>query len=235
MTVLHINSSARLENSNTRIIGEYLVDALVEGLVDGSGEHVVSRDLAQQPLPPISAKDLIGVQGSSHSPRASLKRHLAVSDQLIDELNNSNTLVIGAPMYNFGIPASLKQWIDAICRAGISFKYTEQGPQGLLALKRAIIITATGGTPIGGEMDFVSPYLEQVCKFIGINEVFHIHASGSKGTPEQVLAQGRQQVDELMSRLSNSDSSSNNSSSNNSSSNNNSRNNRFNHTVAGAA
>lgn len=216
MTVLHINSSARLENSNTRIIGQYLVDALVEG----SGEDVVSRDFAQHPLPPISAKDLIGVQSSSDSQRASLKTHLAVSDQLIDELNNADTLVIGAPMYNFGIPASLKQWIDAICRADISFKYTEQGPQGLLEVKRAIIITASGGTPVGSEMDFVSPYLEQICGFIGINEVFHIDASGSKGTPEQVIAEGRKQVDELVSRFSSNDSSTNN---------------RFNHTISGAA
>lgn len=221
MTVLHINSSARLENSNTRIIGQYLVDALLEG----SEEQVVSRDLAQQPLPPISAEDLIAVQGSDQKPRASLQAQLALSDQLIDELNNADTLVIGAPMYNFGIPASLKQWIDAICRAGISFKYTEQGPQGLLALKRAIIITATGGAPIGGELDFVSPYLEQVCRFIGINDVFHIHASGSKGTPEEVLVSGRQQVDDLVSRLSSDNSFNKNSPINDS----------LNNTISGAA
>jgi FMN-dependent NADH-azoreductase len=193
MTVLHINSSARLNDSNTRIIGQYLVDAL--------GESVVSRDLAQQPLPPISAEDLVAVHGSSDSQRASLQKQLALSGQLIDELKNADTLVLGAPMYNFGIPASLKQWIDAICRAGVSFKYTEQGPQGLLGVKRAFIITASGGTAIGSEMDFASRYLEHICRFIGIDEVFHIDASGSKGTPEQVIAQGKQQVDVLMSTL----------------------------------
>jgi FMN-dependent NADH-azoreductase len=194
MTVLHINSSARLENSNTRIIGQYLVDAL--------GEPVVSRDLAQQPLPPISAEDLVAVHGSNDSQRASLQRQLTLSDQLIDELKRADTLVLGAPMYNFGIPASLKQWIDAICRAGVSFKYTEQGPVGLLGIKRAFIITATGGTPIGSEMDFASRYLQHICSFIGIPEVSHIDASGSKGTPEQVIAQGKQQVDALVSSLS---------------------------------
>lgn len=191
MTVLHINSSARLNGSNTRIIGQYLVDAL--------GESVVSRDLAQQPLPPISAEDLVDVHGSSDSQRASLKDQLALSGQLIDELKNADTLVLGAPMYNFGVPAALKQWIDTICRAGVSFKYTEQGPQGLLGVKRAFIITATGGTPIGSEMDFSSRYLEHVCRFIGVDEVHHIDVSGSKGTPEQVIAQGKQQVDELIS------------------------------------
>lgn len=105
-------------------------------------------------------------------------------------------------MYNFGIAASLKQWIDNICRAGVSFKYTEQGPQGLLGVKRAFIITASGGTPVGSEMDFVSTYLEHICRFLGIDEVFHIDASGSKGSPEQVIAQGKQQVDDLISTLS---------------------------------
>ncbi len=191
MTVLHINSSARLNHSNTRIIGQYLVDAL--------GEPVVSRDLARQPLPFISAEDLIAVHGSSDSQRSSLQPHLTLSEQLIDELKSADTLVLGAPMYNFGIAASLKQWIDAICRAGVSFHYTKQGPVGLLGIKRAFIITASGGTPIGSEMDFASRYLEHICKFIGVAEVFHIDASGSKGTPEQVIDQGKQQVDALLS------------------------------------
>jgi FMN-dependent NADH-azoreductase len=191
MSVLHINSSARLNNSNTRIIGQYLVDAL--------GEPVVSRDLAQQPLPLVSAEDLLGVHGSSESERATLRTQLALSEQLIDEMRSAETLVLGAPMYNFGIPASLKQWIDAICRAGVSFKYTEQGPAGLLGVKRAFIITATGGTPVGSDMDFASRYLEHICRFLGIAEIFHIDASGSKGTPEQVIAQGKKQVDDITS------------------------------------
>ncbi|MEH6610238.1 MAG: NAD(P)H-dependent oxidoreductase [Halioglobus sp.] len=197
MSVLHINSSARLNDSNTRIIGQYLVDAL--------GEPVVSRDLAQQPLPPISAEDLIAVHGSSDSQRASFQAQLALSEQLIDELRDADTLVLGTPMYNFGIPASLKQWIDAICRAGVSFKYTEQGPVGLLNVRRAFIITATGGTPIGSEMDFASRYLEHICGFLGIPEVFHIDASGSKGTPEQVIAQGKQQVDAMIADFNSND------------------------------
>lgn len=193
MTVLHINSSARLEHSNTRIIGQYLVEAL--------GEPVVSRDLTQQVLPPISGEDLIGVQSSAQNLRASLQSQLTLSEHLIAELKASDTLVLGAPMYNFGIPAALKQWIDAVCRAGVSFKYTEQGPVGLLDIKRAFIITATGGTPVGSKMDFSSPYLEHICRFLGVSEVFHIDASGSKGTPEYVIAQCKQQVDALVGTL----------------------------------
>jgi len=194
MTVLHINSSARLSNSNTRIIGQYLVDAL--------GEPTISRDLAQHPLPLINAEDLVDIHSSSDSDRASLQAQFILSEQSIDELKNADTLVLAAPMYNFGIPATLKQWIDSICRAGVSFKYTEQGPVGLLGTKRAFIITASGGTPVGSEMNFVSRYLEHICKFIGISDVFHIDASGSKGTPEQVISQGKRQVDVLMSEFS---------------------------------
>ncbi|MFT5561568.1 MAG: FMN-dependent NADH-azoreductase [Candidatus Azotimanducaceae bacterium] len=197
MTVLHINSSARLNHSNTRTIGQYLVDAL--------GEPVINRDLAQQPLPPISAEDLVAVHGSSQSDRASFQTQLALSEQLIGELKDADTLVLGAPMYNFGIAASLKQWIDAICRAGVSFKYTDQGPVGLLNVQRAFIITATGGTPVGSEMDFASRYLEHICRFLGIAEVFHIDASGSKGSPEQVIAQGKQQVDALIADFNSND------------------------------
>ena len=191
MSILHIDSSARLTGSNTRIIGQYLVNAL--------NTNLVHRDLAVKPLPAISAEDLMGVHGSSDDQRNSLQTQLALSEQLIQELKDADTLVIGAPMYNFGVAASLKHWIDAICRAGVSFKYTEQGPVGLLNIKRAFIITATGGTPVGSDMDFVSDYLALICRFIGVEEVMHIDASGSKGTPEQVIELAKQQVDTLLS------------------------------------
>jgi FMN-dependent NADH-azoreductase len=191
MSILHIDSSARLTDSNTRTIGQYLVDIL--------NTTVVHRDLAVNPLPTISAQDLMGVHGSSDEKRDSLQSHLALSDQLIQELKTADTLIIGAPMYNFGIAASLKQWIDAICRAGVSFKYSSQGPVGLLNIKRAYIITGSGGTPVGSNMDFVSGYLAQICSFIGVEDILHIDASGSKGTPEQIIEWGQQQVHTLIS------------------------------------
>jgi FMN-dependent NADH-azoreductase len=191
MSILHIDSSTRLTESNTRIIGQYLVNAL--------NTSIVHRDLAVNPLPAISAQDLMGVHGSSDAQRPSLQKQLALSDQLIQELRDADTLIIGAPMYNFGIAASLKQWIDAICRAGVSFKYSSQGPVGLMNIKRAFIITASGGTPIGSDMDFVSGYLAQICSFIGVEEILHIDASGSKGSPEQIIEWGKQQVDDLLS------------------------------------
>ena len=194
MGILYINSSARTKPSNSRAIGDYLVDRL--------GDSAVRRDLGREPLPPISGDDLIGVHGSQAANRESLEQQLALSEQLIEELRQSNTLVISTAMYNFGIPVVLKQWIDSICRAGISFQYTEQGPVGLLGVKRAYIITASGGTPIGSEKDFASPYLEHICRFIGIEEIFHIDAGGSKGEPEQVIEYGKLQVDQLIVKTS---------------------------------
>ena len=194
MGILYINSSARTKPSNSRAIGDYLVDRL--------GDSAVRRDLGREPLPPISGDDLIGVHGSQAANRESLEQQLALSEQLIEELRQSNTLVISTAMYNFGIPVVLKQWIDSICRAGISFQYTEQGPVGLLGVKRAYIITASGGTPIGSEMDFASPYLEHICRFIGIEEIFHIDAGVSKGEPEQVIEYGKLQVDQLIVKTS---------------------------------
>lgn len=190
MTTLHINTSARTTGSLSRAIGEQLVAAL--------GQPVIERDLGRQPLPAISGEELIAVHGSQPDPSETEAKQLALSEQLIDELRRADTLVIGTAMYNFGVPAVLKQWIDAICRAGVSFRYGENGPEGLLGVKRAFIITATGGTPVGGDWDFASSYLEHICRFIGIDQVFHIDASGSKREPEQVITQARQQIDELL-------------------------------------
>ncbi|MEZ5481475.1 MAG: NAD(P)H-dependent oxidoreductase [Porticoccaceae bacterium] len=191
MAILHINSSARIEGSITRVVSEYLVELL--------DKPVISRDLGQQPLPPISAEDLVDVHGSNLSSRPSFSRALALSNQLIDELKAVDTLVIAAPIYNFGIPATLKHWVDAICRAGISFRYTDRGPEGLLSLKDAYIVTGSGGTPVGSDMDFASRYLEHICQFIGVEKVHHIDASGSKGSPEQIISSARQQIDALLS------------------------------------
>lgn len=195
-SVLHIDSSARTTDSNTRILGHYLVEQL--------GQPVVIRDLAAHPLPAISAEDLVGVHGSSAEPRDSLTEQLALSNALIDELRAADTLVLGAPMYNFGIPATLKQWIDAVCRAGVCFKYTEQGPVGLLGVKTAFIIVSTGGTAIGSDADFASRYLMHICGFIGIETVHVIDASGSKRSPGEVVKHGKKQIDAVLAGMRNS-------------------------------
>lgn len=192
MTVLKIDSSARREESSSRRITDYLVQQL--------GQPVIERDLGSNPLPLISPEDLLAVHASGNGERPSLQRHLAISDELIDELRRADTLVMGVSMYNFSVPVYLKQWIDYVCRAGVTFRYTDSGPQGLTGVQRAFIVTASGGTPIGGEMDFASRYLEHICRFLGVEEIVHIDASGSKGSPEAVLAAARRQIDSLLAQ-----------------------------------
>ncbi len=193
MSILKIDSSARLQDSNSRIISHYLVEQL--------NKPVVSRDLVKEPLPLISASDLMDLHASNESASESYTQHLNLSNTLIQELMDADTLVLAAPIYNFSVPAVLKQWIDYVCRAGITFKYGEQGPVGLSKIKRAFIITASGGVPVGSPMDFASGYLEQICNFIGVQEVIHIDASGSKGAPQAIIDDAKIQIDEAISKL----------------------------------
>jgi FMN-dependent NADH-azoreductase len=93
------------------------------------------------------------------------------AEALVAELQAADTLVIGAPIYNFGVPAALKAWIDQVARAGVTFRYSETGPVGLLSGKRAFIVAASGGTEAGGGMDFATGYLRHVLGFLGIADV----------------------------------------------------------------
>ena len=196
MTILHIDSSARLDGSNSRTVSNYLVQQLLE---KEGGQSVIQRDLVKSPLPPMSAQDIVGVHGS-HEPDSSetLAQHLKVSAELIEELKQADTIVFGLAMYNFSVPAYLKQWIDYVCRAGVTFKYGANGPEGLTGVKRAYILTASGGTTVGGVGDYASTYLEHICRFLGIDDVHHVNASGSKREPEKVIEQAKAEVDQLL-------------------------------------
>jgi FMN-dependent NADH-azoreductase len=194
MSVLKIDSSARLQDSNSRIISQYLVEKL--------NSQVVSRDLVKQPLPLINAADLMDLHGSNESASSSFQQHLDLSSTLIQELMDADTLVLAAPIYNFSVPVVLKQWIDYVCRAGITFKYEATGPVGLTNIKRAFIITSSGGVPVGSPMDFASGYLEQICNFIGVQDVIHIDASGSKGDAQTIISAAKLQIDQVLSNIS---------------------------------
>jgi FMN-dependent NADH-azoreductase len=197
MTILKIDSSARLQGSNSRTISHYLSEKLVAQL----NSKVVDRDLVKQPLPLISATDLMDLHASNESASASFQQHLTLSNTLIQELMDADTLVLAAPIYNFSVPAVLKQWVDYVCRAGITFKYGNTGPEGLTNIKRAFVITSSGGVPVGSPMDFASGYLEQICHFLGVQEVIHIDASGSKGDPETIINDAKKQIDQALSNI----------------------------------
>ncbi|MBO6882009.1 MAG: NAD(P)H-dependent oxidoreductase [Marivita sp.] len=167
-TVLRIDASARHSGSESRALTQRIIDRL-------EPEAVINRDLAVA-MPAIDA-DWLAANWTPADDRTDAQRQmLALSDTLIEEIKSADTIVIGAPIYNFGIPATLKTWIDLIARAGITFKYSETGPQGLLTGKRAIVAITSGGTQVGSEIDFASGYLRHVLGFVGITDVQFVAA-----------------------------------------------------------
>jgi FMN-dependent NADH-azoreductase len=187
-TILQIDASARLQGSVSR----QLTAAVSREL----GTDIVHRDLAQGL--PLLSEDWISANFTPADKRTDAQNEtLALSDQLISELQDAGTVVIGAPMYNFSIPAALKAWIDLICRAGVTFRYTENGPQGLLTGKRAIVVLATGGTPQGAAYDFTTDYMRHVLGFIGISDVQFITADQLGQNADQVLAKADEQIKAL--------------------------------------
>ncbi len=163
--VLRIDASARHEGSVSRRIADHVVAGL------GSSARISVRDLAVDPAPFVNA-DWVGATFTPLAARSSAQHEvLSGSDQLVEELEAADIVVIATPIYNFGVPAALKAWFDQVARAGRTFRYTEAGPEGLLKGKRAVIAIASGGTPIGSEIDFATPWLRHMLGFLGITDV----------------------------------------------------------------
>lgn len=171
--ILRIDASARNDGSTTRQLSARLVDQLISL---GYGANVVHRDLALAP-PALLTEGWVGANFTDEADRSDeQKALLAGSDELIAELEAADTIVIGVPVYNFAIPASLKAWIDLIARARRTFRYTEAGPEGLLKGKKAYLVVASGGVPVGSDYDFATGYLRHVLGFVGITDVTIIAA-----------------------------------------------------------
>lgn len=167
-SVLRIDASARKNGSSTRA----LTDALIEQLAP---ENLVVRDLVMGL--PFVTEDWVGANFTDEADRSDeQKAALSLSDTLVEELVTADTLVIGTPIYNFGIPATLKAWVDMIARARKTFHYTANGPEGLMTGKKAYILIASGGTEVGSEIDFASGYLRHILAFIGITDVTIVSA-----------------------------------------------------------
>jgi len=151
-------------------------------------------------VPHLDATLLGGWMTPSEQQSEAEKVALARSNLLTDEVLAADVLVLAAPMYNFAIPSTLKAWLDHVLRAGVTFKYTETGPQGLLTGKRAFVLTARGGIYAGSALDHQEPYLRQALAFIGIHDVQFIHAEGlnlGAEFSEKGLAQARAKVAEV--------------------------------------
>lgn len=188
-TVLHIDSSARAENSVTRTLSAEITAKL-------GADRVIRRDLAT-PLPLLD-EAWVGANFTPADQRsADQKALLAQSDALIAELQEAETIVIGAPIYNFSVPSTLKAWIDLVARVGVTFRYTAAGPIGLLEGKRAIIAVASGGTQAGSDIDFATTYLRHVLGFIGITNVEMVAADQLSMDAEGSMARAKSAIEDL--------------------------------------
>ena len=199
LNVLIISSSSRNRDSVTRD----LTEELVQELRHQYGEiKVTERDVAASPLPTISEAWIEANFTKPEDRSASHRTALEQSDALVEELSAADVIILGVPIYNFSVPASLKAWIDLVARAGLTFRYTESGPVGLLEGKQAFVVVASGGVPIGGAMDFASPYIRHVLGFIGINQVEVIAAERLNVDSDASKQQAQRQIVQAVSKYS---------------------------------
>lgn len=185
-TILHIDSSPRLEGSITRNLSQKIVDHL-------GAENVLRRDLVT-PLPALDDAWINANFTPADDRTEDQKERLAQSDHLVGELKQADTIVIGAPIHNFSVTSTLKLWIDQIARAGLTFSYTENGPIGLLSGKRAIVAVASGGTQAGSDIDYATTYLRHVLGFIGITDVQIVAADQMAIDPDAALARANGEI-----------------------------------------
>jgi len=189
--ILRIDASANVSNSNSKKLGDKLIEKL-ETQYQNIG--VNQRDLNQDLF--FIDESWVGANFTPAQDRSEdQRRQLVFSDLLIDEIKHADHIVLTTPMYNFGIPATLKSWIDLICRAGVTFQYTADGPVGLIKNKRFDIVITTGGVPLQSPVDFVSDYLKQVLRFIGIEDVNIIAADQMNVDAESSYAGALDQIE----------------------------------------
>ena len=181
--LLQINTSARAAGQANRLADDF-IHAWREA---HPADQITLRDLTTQPVPHLDERTLNAFFTSPEQRDADMQAAVRLSDELITEIQAADVIVIGVPMYNFGIPSTLKAYFDHIARAGITFRYTANGPEGLLKGKRAIILAARGGIYSGTPKDTQTAYLRDFLAFVGITEVEFIYAEG--------LAMGEEQAE----------------------------------------
>jgi FMN-dependent NADH-azoreductase len=193
MKILRIDSSASTETGQSRRLSSRIIDGLS---ALGKSPEVTVRDL-NECLPQVNREWITANNTLADELTDEQKKTLSLSDELVAEIKTADTLIIGVALYNFSIPASLKLWIDLVCRARKTFKYSDKGPEGLMIGKKAIICFASGGTPFGSDIDFASDYIRHILGFIGIKDVTFITADKHL-MDKQSVTRANAAVDELM-------------------------------------
>lgn len=174
MNVLQINASARQGANSTRV-----ADSLVARLQAANPTaQIVVRDLAANPHPILDEATLGALFTPADKRTPVQAARVALDDALIAEVQAADVIVLGVPMYNLGVPVQLKSWIDAIARAGVTFRYTEKGPEGLLKGKKVYVGLARGGRYRDTPFDTQVPYLKTVLGFLGMTDVHFVYAEG---------------------------------------------------------
>lgn len=196
-TLLQINSSLFAENGQSSQLARQVVTAWQAKHPEG---RVVVRDLAAQPLPHLTAERFQAFLTPSEARSVEQQRIAAESDALIDEIKSADTLVIGLPMYNFGIPSTLKAWFDHIARAGVTFRYTANGPEGLLGDRKVYVLAARGGRYLGTSKDSQSGHVRDFLAFLGLTDVEFVYAEGlnmGDAPRREALDAAQTQIDRL--------------------------------------
>ena len=198
MNLLHISSSLFGTDGKSSQLSRHFIEQF-QG--QNPGAQVTERDLAANPVPHL---DLTRLQANMTAPdqRTAEQQALAgLADELIGELQNHDVLLLSVPLYNFGIPSTLKAWIDHVARAGVTFRYTANGPEGLLKNKKAYVMAARGGAYKGTTADTQTPYLKSFLSFVGIDDVTFIYAEKLNMNADlqpQILAEAKSEIDKLI-------------------------------------
>ena len=185
MNILQVNSSARAYANGAGSISTRLGDELVQRLLAANqGATHTLRDLTHAPHPVLDEATLGALFTPAEARTPEQAARVALDDALIAEIQAADVVVLGVPMYNFGVSAQLKNWIDAISRARVTFQYTANGPVGLLTGKTVYVVTTRGGVHRGQASDTVVPYLRNVLAFLGMTDVHVVYAEGLAMGPE---------------------------------------------------
>jgi FMN-dependent NADH-azoreductase len=181
-TLLQINASINNGNGQSSQLAKQFVAAFHEGRPDA---RIVVRDVAAaDPVPHLNAERFGAFITKSDERSAAQHAVVAYSDALIDELKQADVIVLGLPMYNFGVPSQLKAYFDHIARAGVTFKYTDKGPVGLLTGKKVYVFAARGGLYAGTPLDTQTGYVRDFLRFLGITDVEFVYAEGLAVSPQ---------------------------------------------------
>lgn len=196
-TLLHINSSLFSNQGVSSQMAEQFVRNWQEQHPTGG---LIQRDLVTHPLPALDGYLLQALMSPEEQRDAAQQALVAQADALIAEVQQADVLVLGAPMYNFGVPSQLKTWFDLIARAGVTFRYTEQGAEGLLQGKKVYVFTSRGGEHQGKASDGVTPWLQTMLGFLGMQDVTFVYAEGlnlGESSRSHAIATASRQIDTL--------------------------------------